>query len=319
MSVTLADHIRNIPPITRFFTVSTVGVCLLDSLGIITPQQLFCSWPIFRDQFNLASTVFASGAPLIYKAKESLALVLQCYRFLVCFLLPAGVLMMLPFNAILDIYFFYTFANHVEKGKFKGSFPDCLWFTLICGTSIVIITLIYEMLDPGYMPLHHETMLSCITYTWSRGLKNSIINFMGIIPIKAYYLPLFNLFVKVIVGGYRSLLDTFIGIVGAYIYQCIQSNTYPIYNLFRLNYPKFYHAQLQKKVGTLANFQTIESDYIPDSVFDTGHLPAPKWLYKLLSYPTKERETQKAEDKSTGSSTGWFNSAFKGKGHRLGS
>lgn len=306
---TLADSIRNIPPVTRFFTITTVIVCFADSLQIISPNQLICYLPIFVEKFKIAK-VFVDNGNVLQKFYGVGYLLFQSHRFFTAFLLPVGILVNQPFQAILDIYFFYTFANHLEskEGKFRRNFPDCLWFTLVAGTIIVISSLAYSaLIDESHFPVHHQMMLSCVTYIWSRSLKNSLINFLGLVPIKAYYLPLFNLFFKLIVNGYSSFLDTFLGICGGYLYQCIQSDTLPIYNLFPGAYARYLTSRANsqgKRVGTLfpggeasGNFTTIHDqanqDLIDDSIFDKGYLKAPLWLYRLLNIPsnTSQRTT----------------------------
>lgn len=298
-SVTLADSIRNIPPVTRFFTISTVIVCFANSLKIIQPHQLICYLPLFIDTFNDTSKVISNSNMMgIFGAVVEL--LAQSYRFFTCFLLPQGLLTDQPFHAILDIYFFYTFANHLEShtGKFRRNFPDCLWFTLVTGTIVVLLSLLYNaIIDINHFPVHHQMILSCVTYIWSRSLKNSLINFLGLVPIKAYYLPLFNLFFKLLISGYSSFLDSAIGIFSGYLYQCFQSDTLPIYNLFPGSYAKYLTSNKDangRRVGQLNNnFASLDQsittagiDFIEDSIFDKGYLKAPIWLYNLLNYPT---------------------------------
>ncbi|KAK6198485.1 Der1-like family-domain-containing protein [Scheffersomyces amazonensis] len=290
-SSTLAESIKNIPPVTRFFTITTVIVCFANSLKIIQPQDLICYLPLLLDKLYQVNFIVHKGN--YYQIVTSIIwLLFQSYRFFTAFLLPYGLFVDQPFQAILDIYFFYTFANHLEshQGKFRRNFPDCLWFTLLAGTCIVLTTLFYNaFIDPNHFPIHHQMMLSCVTYIWSRSSKNSVINFLGLIPIKAYYLPLFNLFFKLIVSGYPSFLDTSIGIFGGYIYQCIQSDTLPIYNLFPGAYGFNSNSNNPgRRVGTihLLNTEGSSADFIEDSIFDKGYLKAPIWLYNLLNYPT---------------------------------
>ncbi|CUM65524.1 uncharacterized protein PRCAT00003170001 [Priceomyces carsonii] len=345
-SPSLADNIRNIPPVTRFFTISTVIVCFANSLNLLQKEDLICYLPVLLDKASYAKAVINKGGQLKV-ITAVLSLILQCYRFFTAFLLPLGVFTDQPFQAILDIYFFYTFANHLESpmGKFKGNFPDCLWFTLVTGTIIVLMTLAYSVFDPSHFPIHHQMMVSCVTYLWSRSLKNSLINFLGIVPIRAYYLPLFNLFFKLMINGYSSFLDTFIGILGGYLYQCIQSNTLPIYNLYSGSYSSSLTATERsgRRVGiNQISFDNNSSqDFINDSIFDKGYLKAPIWLYNLLNYPINTSKRTTAFDArpevgservspisgqlsgaGTNHSTvplfGNNGSAFRGKGHRLG-
>ncbi|EGV62937.1 hypothetical protein PSN45_001233 [Yamadazyma tenuis] len=325
---TLAESVGNIPPIARFFTVSTLSVCMLISLGIIDPQQMIFHPSIYIEEFEYTKAVFTMGT-WTEAVKSVLLLVFECYRCFTSFLVPAGFLDGNRMGAVLDIYFFYKFANNVEIGKFKGNFPDCLWFTLICGTSILTMTVGYYFYDPTRITRHHESMLLCITYIWARGQKNSIVNFLGIVPIKAYYLPMFTLFIKAVVHGYDGLVDSSMGIAGGYLYQCLQSSTAPIYNLFPQFYRKFYSSSIysRNRVGT--NQVSLADDFINDTVFDRGYLPAPSWVYSILKYPVdrsskritafgKPIEPVRSDLKSEASAT-TTGSYFKGRGFRLGS
>ncbi|CAH2356051.1 putative derlin [[Candida] railenensis] len=314
MTDSLADSVRNIPPVTRFFTISTVIVCFGHSVQLVSPGNLFCYYPIFLDAFKEFTSVWYSPKSGIFQITSALGILLfQCHRFITCFLLPHGIVVGQPLSAIFDIYFFYTFANHLEssQGKFRRNFPDCLWFTLLTGTIILILTFAYNLLwDGSHLPMHHGMMLSCVTYIWSRSSKNSIINFMGIIPIKAYYLPVFNLFIKLVVDGQSSFIDSLIGIIGGYLYQCIQSDTLPIYNLFpgcygRLNVTNRganNSTSSGRRVGFNgqqfgSNDTQTTSDVIDESIFDLGYLKAPMWLYNYLNYPknTSTRSTAFSE------------------------
>ncbi|KAK6453660.1 Der1-like family-domain-containing protein [Scheffersomyces xylosifermentans] len=351
MANSFAKGIRNIPPVTRFFTVSTVLVCFGQAMGLLDTADLMAPLRLFWDYSENTYRIIRSSAPFIKKFQAFNWLLFQSYRFFTSFLIPEGLLVYKPLSAIFDIYFFYTFANHVENydGKFHRNFPDCLWFTLVAGTIIVLTTITYSALfDFDHFPIQHEMMLSCITYIWSRSSKNSQINFLGLIPIKAYYLPFFNLFLKLLIGGRRSFLDTAIGIFGGYIYLCIQSDTLPIYNLFPGSYGSLYNPQANNNGRRVGNdgFHDNAADYIEDSIFDKGYLKAPLWLYKLLNYPSNNskrstafypryaapvgnlshaaRKALKKDDPPTSETTtfSWFGgdgkTTFKGKGHRLG-
>lgn len=317
-----ASSIKNIPPVTRFFTVTTLFICLLNGFKLIDLSVLMCDFDVFYGGFYNCVALYKLGVAQFVQAV--LVLLLQSYRFLSAFLVPHGVITGEAISAIMDIYFFYTFANHLEssQGKFKRNFPDCLWFTLITGTMIVGLSFCYFLYDPLHHSYHHEMMLSCVTYLWSRSSKNSVINFLGVVPIKGYYLPFFNLGLKLIVQGYDSLVDSLFGIIGGYLYQCIASHTWPIYNLFPDSYGQVARSNSGNRVGM--NWPN-DPNYIDDSIFDKGYLKAPIWLYKQLNYPINNSKRHTAFTKvaqnnvrDEGSTTGYETPGFQGKGYRLG-
>lgn len=328
--------------------ISPVIVCLAISLNLVDVSQLVCNLSIL--QYSLSTGIRKlSTSRLVEKVVVIGSLILEGCRFFMCFLLPLGILTRQPFQILVDLFFFYNFSNNLENisGKFHGNTPDYVWYFVITGFFMVLQSLMYNaFVDPYHFPMHHQMMLSCITYTYSRHLKNSLINIWGFFTIKAYYLPLFNLFFKLI-SGYAAFIDSVIGITSGYLYQCIQSNTFPIYNLFHTNYPNILGVQGSgRRVGTIhspgfVNDPSLSSIWIEDSVFDLGYLKAPFWLYSLLNYPTNNSvrttaflrrtaptsrsRSATSSGHSSGASTGysWFggsnNSAFKGKGYRLGS
>lgn len=337
MAYSIADNVRNIPPVTRFFTISSIICCLVIALGgdvdliLLNNDKIHQIWTQLR---------YAVGTGDIRQILSLLFwTVLQGHRFLTTFLTPSGMLIGSRYLALLDIYGFYTFACHLESsvGKFKGNFPDCLWFTLLTGTIIVITTFVVDIVFPWHFPLHHLMMLSCVTYLWSRYLKNATINFIGLVPIKGFFLPFFNLFLKLLLEGEQLVVNCIIGMVGGYLYQCIQSDTLPIYNLMPGSYARFTAGsrgghRVGMQFGEPATMGGYQADYIEDSIFDKGYLKAPRWLYSLLKYPYNNTKSStaffpperplSAQRKTPTRNTNTFAGeglVFRGKGHRLGS
>ncbi|WLF78609.1 hypothetical protein PVL30_002349 [Lodderomyces elongisporus] len=292
MNNALIDNIKSIPPVTRFFTISTVLACL----GVTSFEafpKLYINLNAVLQDYALVRYVIQKGSTFTILRTISLV-VIGWYRFVTSFLVPSGIMSPNRINALFDTYFFYTFSNHLEayEGKFKGNFPDYLWFIILCGTCIQISNLFLDAVAGDYSPatyFPHENLLACLTYVWSRSLKNARINLLGLVPIKAYYLPLGNLIVKLILGGPVALIDTLVGILSGYLYLCVQSNTMPLYNLLSGAYGFRKKRNVEgQRVGLTHIDQRASSnlhDFIEDSIYDKGYLKAPKWLYSLLSYP----------------------------------
>lgn len=354
MTNPLIENIKSIPPVTRFFTISTVLACLGVTTFSAFPSLYINSYALLKEYMIVRAVIRRGLYFVIFKVVATE--VLGWYRFVTSFLIPPGIMSTNRVNALFDTYFFYTFSNHLEahEGKFKGNFPDYLWFIILCGSCIQVFNLALEAITGNYSEatyFPHENLLACLTYVWSRSLKNARINLLGLVPIKAYYLPLGNLVVKLILGGPVALIDTLVGIISGYLYLCVQLNTMPIYNLVPGAYgtPKKKRNDEGRRVGmtyvdNTSRFGGFQADYIDDSIYDKGYLKAPQWLYSLLSYPTNtsvrttaftpavgssfgspsfSRNQSQREGTPTGSTTGysWFGgseTAFKGKGHRLG-
>lgn len=344
MTNTIVESIQRIPPVTRFFTLASVMACLgVTTFGAL-PRLFYFNRDLFYD-IAVLHHIYKTGN--WFDTVSAIGLqVLNSYKFITSILVPRGVVTPVRWNAVMEIYFFYTFSNHLEAfgGKFNGNFADYLWYTITCGTMVTIFALFWNAFIYSTMIFPHYCLLACLTYTWSRANKNAKINLMGIVPLKAYYLPLGNILTLLILVGPSSLVDIIIGIVSGYLYLCVQLNTWPIYNLLPGAYGHHNtrnHNDDAHKVGILTYVDTRKAsggsqyEYISDSIYDKGYWKAPKFFYTLLRYPynnsvrttaidTAPRRPQLRDD-STATSSGysWFGSGykteFKGKGHRLGS
>ena len=178
--------------------------------------------------------------PFIHKVKNAnrsldyftaaMVLLAQSYRFFVGFLVPSGMYsgpsVARDMLVVFDIYLMYNFSGKLvgKHGKFKGRTLDCLWFIFISGAVILATSYVFFALAfVGYrskvllsvIPRYHLMMQSCVTYLWSRENKDLTVTFYGLFPIKAYYLPLFNLATKFMTEGYVGLYSLGLGIWGA--------------------------------------------------------------------------------------------------------
>ncbi|RKP32281.1 hypothetical protein METBISCDRAFT_21550 [Metschnikowia bicuspidata] len=304
-----------IPPATRFLLIVSVAASLALSTGVLSFDALSF----------LPLTYIIWSTPLQPRAMAMLAalILLNIYRFFAAFFVVQG-LNESGVSVLLNVYKLYFFSNNLEnsQGRFRRNFPDYVWFILVCGFFLVAINV--AAAPPQFvMSFPHSQLLSCITFMWLRTAMNENIKFLGIVPIKAYYLPFFDLVIAVM-GNKWSAFDCVLGILAAYLYECIQSDTLPIYNLIPGAY-RHSHLENSNKVG----FKTTPSSYVfLPSVFDLGYLKAPAFLYWLLNYPQNSVRTTAFTTKpasgsaysgarpgSLSTSTG---SVFAGKGHRLG-
>ncbi|OBA20987.1 hypothetical protein METBIDRAFT_87254 [Metschnikowia bicuspidata var. bicuspidata NRRL YB-4993] len=325
----LTDHLLSIPPVTRFFLIVTIAVSLGISLDIVSPATVMLGVaadtpPPPAPQW--APQGLSAKAQLVAWALRSVP---RSYKMFTSFFVVDGV----KDNGVLlllNIYRFYMFSNYLEdsRGRFRGNFPDYLWFVLVSGGFLLAINGVLKHL--GYYTLfYHSQLLSCMTFLWLRALMNSVINFLGIVPIKAYYLPLFDLGMATMLGKYHPA-DSFAGILAGYIYECVQSDTLPVYNLL----PGAYGSRLGlpangRRVGF--NVDTaLSPNTFTQAVFDLGYWKAPRFFYRLLQYPmdTSVRTTAFTKAPAAGSvpgsahasarSSGATKQTFRGQGHRLG-
>lgn len=322
----LKDHLLSIPPVTRFFLVTSLAVSLGISAGLLlfenvlaNPNSLFLGIEqLLGAEFSLRS--------YFKLAKHGL---LEAPKLFTGFFVVEG----LGTNGVMvlyNIFRFYTFSNYLEntRGHFLGNFPDYLWFVLVTGFFLVWINNFFALAECRTL-FYHSQMSSCMTYLWLRTSMNTLITFLGIVPIKAYYLPLFDLGIAIMSGDYH-FADSLSGILAAYLYQCIQSDTLPLYNLLPRAYGGKSREQSGHRVGFNVNTST-STNLLTPSIFDLGYWKAPRFFYKLLKYPMSNLKSTTAFTKrsplsasvtakarSSDYSSGHL-SSFQGKGHRLGS
>lgn len=361
--MSLLNTIRQIPPVTRFFAVTSLVMSALLRGKYVSASRVLCDPLTFIETYYNWKYSHPSTPRLVIFLS---VLFRHCYRFFTAFMvLPPGDQVL---TNLMQLYFFYTFAGHLESrhGKFRNIFPDALWFTLICGTLIHIINAacwfmeykteqfeyFFFLFPLRYLPFF--SMLSCVTFIWSRVLKNSIINFMGVIPIQGIYLPLLEAGLAYLAALYVG--DMLVGYLAGYLYLCIQSGTLPFYNLIPSSYSK-YRSSLDTRVQRVGASQVETESLHNDAIWDLGYLKAPAWLYSVLNYPNNYNKSYSAFDqldrkpnyinsvkiignlegfsvnrtrdsfagpssgKSTGASTGPKDpkSLFRGTGHKLGS
>lgn len=324
----LGDRIAAIPPVTRFLSICTFLVCLLCSLELFSVEDFAISYGLVH---TLLSEAWNLVGGYLAKLKTWGFVFLQSYRLFTSFFIPLGFLMRNGFMCLAEMYFLYNFSQHLESktGKFKGNFPDYVWFILVCGFFINLLSLIFQRLGLVLFSCHHSMLNGCITYLWLRSYKDLQIQYQGLFLLKAYYVPMMSLMAHM-VSGREAFLCELIGIIAGYLYQCIQSDTLPFYNLVPGIYGSFDPSYNKgRKVGFE---KSAEESSFPDAIFDLGYLKAPKWLYSIVGYPydTSERLTAFKKqvrtprvasagrrDEARATTTG-FN-PFQGKGHRLGS
>lgn len=326
---TLRDHLLNIPPVTRFFTIVTLATALTNKLDLVNTQKFFYYPYDYLEEWLYI--LDGEGTEKVWRFIYSLT---ESLKFFSTFFFASGEG---PF-IFLKIYTFYQYSSNLEsrQGKFRNNFPDYLWFIVVTGTLLIlwetVVALasnLFEALEPvgGWItPSYHRKLLACISFVWLRHLKTSTVNFLGIFRIRSYYLPLFDLGLA-IVESRPAVWDCVAGTFVGYLYLCIQSDTLPFYNLVPRVYGKDDpRLSAQNRVGLVSK---IQEEFSP-AIFDLGYLKAPLLLYKLLGFPTNtsRRSTAftKAYIQSKEESNGFRSSilfdepgnAFKGTGHRLG-
>lgn len=324
----LGDRIAAIPPVTRFLSISTFLVCLLCLLELFSVEDFAISYALVHTLLSEAWN-YTGGA--LGKVKVWGFVLLQSYRLFTSFFIPLGFLTRNGFMCLAEMYFLYNFSQHLEAklGRFRGNFPDYVWLILVCGFFINMLSLVFQKMGLVLFSCHHSMLNGCITYLWLRSYKDLQIQYQGLFLLKAYYVPMMSLMAHM-VSGREAFLCELIGIMAGYLYQCIQSDTLPLYNLVPGIYGLFDPSHNKgRKVGF---HETAEESSFPDAIFDLGYLKAPKWLYRVIGYPydTSERltafkkqnrvgrvATYGRQEESSATTTG-FN-AFQGKGHRLGS
>lgn len=313
----ISDHVRNIPPVTRFFTIVSLAVSFAFSLEIFRIDTFLLQfWSLKFSSFRDSLKTLGLNIPLIFAI----------------FFVPESLIIRQGATVIFNIYQFYTLSSTLEKGKFRSNFADYLWFVWVCGFFIVMSSVAMGIcgLSFGiYTITWHMVLLHCITFVYLRDNMGGITNILGLVPVRCYYLPFFNLAVSCLTG-WPSFVQTLQGFLAGYLYQCLQSDTIPFYNLLPGCYGKYNPAaHKENRVGS--NGINVTNEFSP-AIYDLGYWKAPGFVYKILRYPQTSTVRQtaftvrglynKPQNRERSARSSGYEShsgaTFKGRGQRLG-
>ncbi|OAF71911.1 hypothetical protein A3Q56_00310 [Intoshia linei] len=175
-----------IPPVTRYFVFSVLGLSLMTRFGIINPYTLVLYWDSIYKDFEI-------------------------WRFLTSALfLPVS-----GFSFLLNMYFLYTYSTQCEK-IFPDSRPD-QYFYLLFFNWIIITTLALLIGNPL---ITCPSLIMAMIYIWSKYNANIIVTFWFGVKFKAMYFPFVLMGLNLVIGG-GNIVSDILAILSGHLYYCL--------------------------------------------------------------------------------------------------
>uniref|UniRef100_A0A6B2G6A1 Derlin n=1 Tax=Myxobolus squamalis TaxID=59785 RepID=A0A6B2G6A1_MYXSQ len=188
MADSIQEWVHSIPPVTKFWFLTT-GLCsLFVKFGIIQYEYLYLSakaiftkFQIWRIPSSLLIIPFSSGS---------------------------------AFKFLTDMYFIYNYSIRLETGAFASSKSDYLYMLLFNCTIIAIFGLILDVYFCA------DALIFSTIYVWAQLNADEIVNFWFGITLKAKNFPWVLLGVNAILFGSFKL--SLMGLLAGHLYYFLK-------------------------------------------------------------------------------------------------
>ncbi|XP_065568559.1 derlin-2-like [Artemia franciscana] len=181
MAQQLRQEYLLIPPVTRTYLTACAITTLAVELQLVTPFQLY---------FN----------PYLIFEKY------QVWRVFTSFLFFGG----LGFNLLFNMIFTYRYCRMLEENSFAGRTADFVFMLCFGGFFTVICAMFVNLLFLGH------ALTTMLVYVWSRRNPFVRMNFFGLLPFSAPYLPWVLVGFSLLLGN--SVVVDLIGIAVGHVY-----------------------------------------------------------------------------------------------------
>lgn len=101
----------------------------------------------------------------------------------------------------------------LEKHTFEGRTADFVWMVMLGMMTLLPLPLVVPSIE---LPFCSASLVFMLVYLWSRENPNANTNLMGMVQLKAFYLPWGMMALTALMGG--SVLPDFLGIVAGHLY-----------------------------------------------------------------------------------------------------
>ncbi|KAG8906636.1 hypothetical protein FRB99_006424 [Tulasnella sp. 403] len=177
MPVGIESWITDVPPITRWWGLSSCLLSLAVQCQIVAPLQLYFSF----------KAAFVNAQP---------------WRLLTTFLYFGP----LSLDFVFHLFFFMRYSRMLEESSFANRKADYLWLLLLSSVVLVLlsplVTLPFLSAPLAFVPI----------YLWSRSHPSTQLSLFGLINITAPYLPLALVgFSWLINGSYQAAAGDLVG------------------------------------------------------------------------------------------------------------
>ncbi|KAL7418148.1 Derlin [Mrakia frigida] len=147
--------VREIPPITRAW----VGLCIASSIAvqckIVAPLHLYFSWKSTFGKMELWRPI----STFIYFGPLSM-------------------------EFLIHLFFIMRYSRLLEENSYANRRADFLWLLIVCSAMLLLISPLFTV------PFLSGSLAFALVYIWSRRNPSVQMSLMGVITLRAPYLPL---------------------------------------------------------------------------------------------------------------------------------
>lgn len=169
------------PKITRILTISFLSITLFIWFGLLTPLSIYLN-------YNAAFKKF------------------EVWRLITNFFYLGDFGLLFVFHTIL----ISRNSRLLEKNVFRGSAADYLYFIIIVMIMLLIVNWYFRSFFLS------SSLSFAMTYYWGRKSKHVIVQFLGIISLRAPYLPWVYLFFGILFDS--DISSDVMGLISGHIY-----------------------------------------------------------------------------------------------------
>ncbi|KAI5451137.1 hypothetical protein NCC49_002013 [Naganishia albida] len=174
--------IREVPPVTRFMLISTALVTFPVLLQMVSPGQVYLSWPHMRYKYEIYRpwTAFffgGSGFPLIY-----------------------------------DFFLIYRNGSSLEKDTYFGRTAEYAWANIMIACFILILNI------PFGFPFLFRSLLHAQNYLWCRSNPTMKISLFGLLTVPVPYYPAALIVLDLVLGGPSKGIAGALGMLAGHIW-----------------------------------------------------------------------------------------------------
>nr|CAG4650443.1 EOG090X0CFQ [Sida crystallina] len=177
---TLRQEYLLMPPVTRAYTTACVLTSIAVQLDVVSPFQLYFN-PLLIKKFEL----WRLFTPFLYFGTFS-------------------------FNFLFNMIFTYRYCRMLEEGSFRGRTADFVYMFIFGCITTVICALFVNLLFLGH------SLTTMLVYVWARRNPYVQMNFFGLLPFRAPYLPWVLVAFSVLLGN--TVMVDILGIAIGHLY-----------------------------------------------------------------------------------------------------
>lgn len=218
------DFYNDLPPVSKLFGTACVATTVAVQFGILDPGLLILRWPLVFYKF-------------------------QIWRLVSNFVFLGG----FGFPFVIRLMMIIRYGVVLEKTTFEHRTADFAWMLVFAMTVMLICGLLIPMLS---FAIYSAPLVFMLVYVWSRHNPDQPVNLMGMLQLKAFWLPWALMLVTMLMGG--DPFGDFFGIVVGHTYYFLKELHPRAGGGDYLATPRFFRELVEHVWG---NFGTVNPNY----------------------------------------------------------